>query len=933
MLFLGTEKYPDEKTYTAYLHEHSGICNAYTTSTHTTYLFQVGEAYLEEVLDMFAQFFIAPLFTESCVSREVEAVESEHAKDVVNDSWRMKRLGQLSAHPNHPLHKFDGGSAKTLQVHADLREQVKKFWEEHYSANLMTLIIVGKESLEELEKMARDKFSAIKDKQLVPKNWSDDIIAFDASRLAKRVSAVPIADKRSLTIRWPLPVLTNHYKSQPLHYIGHILGHEGKGSLFSYLRGQGWADSLMAGGSNSIDHSTFDITVLLTPGGLENVDKVVDAIYAFIVLFKHNGISQTLFEEIQMMGTLGFRFMDKSEPFNWFFRLSFSVPLYPLHYLLASMHLVEEYDPKTIGELVNLLTPENSIVFLVAKETKEAGSIAHALGDSTPNLVEEHYNMDYRTDSLTEAQIQRWKTILNLPAEQIFAQYASMHVPNPNPFIPKNLDILEAPEGVKKDAPPTIVVDTPTLRVWHKQDQQFAKPRAYILFNIMSAIAYTSPLTVAKTKLFLEYLADDLNEFAYDTDVAGLKCAIVPILDGFTLEVSGYNDKIQVLLSRVLERFTTLGEFDLGRFERIRTKIYQSYSNLDFQQAYLHANYQFTLFTESPRWNVQQYKECVASLKAEQVSNWWPQLLENLWIDGLVTGNIAASDAIKVAQLVQDTLKPSALMPGQWAALRAVRLDPGVQHWVQFEAPNPVETNSATLNLYQVGFENIHTIAIMELLDGLISSNAYETLRTKEQLGYIVQAQILESRHVLYYFVIVQGAKHDPVHVDARIESWLGTVSKTLTEISESDFKDVQTALATAKRVKPTSLKKEGARHWTTISITRDYDFARLEKEAKEIESLTLKDIITWWDENVAPDAPKRAKLSSQVWPPAHKPHLPPAPSTPINLVSDPFDFKATMPAFGVRLMAIPPKKPAPAPAPVLVALSSAEDEEDQDEE
>lgn len=932
MLFLGTEKYPDEKTYANFLKEHSGTYNAYTTSTHTTYLFQVGVEHVEKVLDMFAQFFIAPLFTESSVAREVEAVQSEHAKDVVSDGWRIKRLGQVTASPRHPLHKFDGGNAQTLQCHADLREQVKKFWEDHYSANLMTLVLVGKDSIETLEAMVREKFSAIKDKQLKEITWGENVEPFD--KLAQRVSAVPMADTRKITLRWPLPSLKEHYKKHPTHYMGHIIGHEGKGSLFSYLRAQGWANSLMAGGSSQLDFSTFDITITLTPSGLQNVDKVIDSVYAFIALFKHNGISQAIFDELNMMGKLGFRYMDKKEPFDWFYSLSFSVVQYPLYYAMAANHLIEEYDPELIKQLIDMLTPERSLLLLLAKDVKDPSSKAHALGDSTPNIVEEHYKIEYREDPLSSDQVQRWKKILDSSVEEISAQYKGMHVPEPNPFIPKSLEILPPPEGVNKEDPPAMIYDTPTIRLWHKQDQQFSQPKGHILFSVLSASAYHSPVTVAKTKLFLEYLADDLNEFAYDTAMAGLKSGLVPTLDGFTLEISGYNDKIKVLLEQILKRFVTVGaDFDKERFERIRTKVYLSYVNLDIQQSYSHAMYQFSLFTDVPRWNVQQYKECVATIPMEQVASWWSDFLQHLWIDGLVTGNIAASDAIEVAKLVQDTLNPSPLMPGQWLTLRSVRLSPGIQHWVQFAAPNPVETNSATLNYYQVGFDNIRESSLMLLLDGLISGSAFETLRTQEQLGYIVHTQPMISRYAMYYLVLVQSAKQDPAHVDSRIEAWIASVATLLEKLPEKEFKDAQLALATAKRVKPTSLKKQTSRYWGPIATTRDYDFDTLEKEAKEIESFTIQDLITWWNEHIAPTAQNRTKICVQVWPPTQKPHVPEGISPTVQVVSDPFHFKASMPTYGAKPMAIPPKTPEPSNAvPTLLSLPQEELGEDDEE-
>lgn len=82
MLFLGTEKYPEENAYHKFIHEHGGSSNAFTSSEFTNFHFDVTPAYLAPALDRFAQFFIAPMFTESATEREVNAVHSEHQKNI-----------------------------------------------------------------------------------------------------------------------------------------------------------------------------------------------------------------------------------------------------------------------------------------------------------------------------------------------------------------------------------------------------------------------------------------------------------------------------------------------------------------------------------------------------------------------------------------------------------------------------------------------------------------------------------------------------------------------------------------------------------------------------------------------------------------------------------------------------------------------------------
>lgn len=89
MLFLGTKKYPKEGEYATFLSTHGGSSNAYTDSEDTVYYFDVNAEFLKGALDRFSQFFIAPLFTKEATSRELNAIDSEHAKNINNDGFRL----------------------------------------------------------------------------------------------------------------------------------------------------------------------------------------------------------------------------------------------------------------------------------------------------------------------------------------------------------------------------------------------------------------------------------------------------------------------------------------------------------------------------------------------------------------------------------------------------------------------------------------------------------------------------------------------------------------------------------------------------------------------------------------------------------------------------------------------------------------------------
>ena len=93
--------------------------------------------------------FIAPLFTESGVEREVNAVHSEHERNLHNDYRRLSQIEKCTSDPNHAYSKFGTGNRDTLdlipkQKGINVREALLDFHSKYYSANIMALSVVGK---------------------------------------------------------------------------------------------------------------------------------------------------------------------------------------------------------------------------------------------------------------------------------------------------------------------------------------------------------------------------------------------------------------------------------------------------------------------------------------------------------------------------------------------------------------------------------------------------------------------------------------------------------------------------------------------------------------------------------------------------------------------------------------------------------------------
>lgn len=78
MLFMGTEKYPDESEYSKFIENNGGMNNAYTSLTDTNYHLDISNDAFEEALERFSDFFKGPTFKQESTEREMNAVDSEY---------------------------------------------------------------------------------------------------------------------------------------------------------------------------------------------------------------------------------------------------------------------------------------------------------------------------------------------------------------------------------------------------------------------------------------------------------------------------------------------------------------------------------------------------------------------------------------------------------------------------------------------------------------------------------------------------------------------------------------------------------------------------------------------------------------------------------------------------------------------------------------
>ncbi len=816
MLFLGNDKYPEPEAFGEYLSSHGGQSNAYTAFEDTNFYFSIQNDYLEGALDRFAQFFISPSFNEEFVEREINAVNSEHNKNIKDDRRRIYRVLKEISNPAHPYQQFATGNLETLKGddsdYTELRKQLLRYFQDYYSSNLMKLVIVGKDPVEKLESLARKHFSLIKNKNLAPSSFKDTPIM--EGLLPRMVYIKPIKSIRQLRLSFPIPSYRKEYRSKPGAVISHLLGDEGAGSVLSFLKQKGWATSLSAGsGYGTREFAFFGIEITLTPEGLAHVDEIVGVIFQYIRQIHKSKNLIRYFEEMRDIASIGFQFKEKENAIDYARYLSAIMQDVPGSDVVASRWLYETYRPDLVRELLGHLTVKNVQVVLVAPDVKT-------------DKIERWYGAEYAFEAISQEKIAIWSKPL---------KSAVLELPGPNPFIPENIALKPLTANNKY---PQLLTNNDYIRVWYKQDDRFRIPKGNIQVKMSSKKAYSSPRNAALTKLFALILKDQLNEFSYPASLAGLNYSLSNSIDGLNISISGYSENVYPLLSQIV---TKMKEFkpEQDRFRIFRQQMKERRLNQKLSQAFQRITYEsFHLLSET-LWHTDEYLEIIDQITLEELENFIPDLLKQLKFDILFHGNFSVAEAKKLAGLLESQFVDKTIPPvsGVEEKTLIVPVTPEYVYQLQVE-----DVNSAIELYYQVGPKSLKQSVTLDVIQQILEKPFYHQLRTIEQLGYLVWSGFQQINKVEAFYLIIQSSVKDPVYLQERIELFIHSFYKEIQELTPTEFDQFRESLIAKRMESPKNLGEETLRYWNEIT-SESYEFDRLNKEINALKKLTLADI------------------------------------------------------------------------------------------
>lgn len=820
MLFLGTEKYPDAGEYHAYINQHGGSNNAWTGTEQTNFFYSINAEALEGSLDRFSQFFIAPKFDLELVDRERQAIESEFSLKLKDDIRRVYQVQKETVNPKHPFSKFSVGNLTTLAgKQADIRDKLLTFYQQHYSANIMTLCVVAPRPIAELDAIVKQYFCAIKNRN-VSKHYPSEALITDDQKQS-HIQIVPLKDQKRVSICFSLPEINQFYKRKPLSFISHLLGNESPGSLLSYLKIQGLANNLSAGGGvNGYNFKDYSISIQLTDKGFIELDEVISCVFEYIELIKQQGVQAWRYQERANLLDTAFRFQEQIKTLDLASHLSINMHHYDVEDIIYGDYRMDELLETETQQLLSMMSTTNMRLLSVAKE-------------SQVDRQAKWYNTPYQVRSLLPQQLARWSTISIRDA---------LKLPEINPFIVAN---PHARTDKSSTPVPSIVAEGEGYRIWHKKDDEFNVPKGHLYLALDSDQASSTPRQAALTRLYVEMLLEYLAEPTYQAEVAGLNYNIYPHQGGITLHLTGFTGNQEKLLTLIINKARERN-FTEQSFNMIKKQMLRSWNNVAQAKPISQLFTRLAVTLQKRSFEPARMAEELTLLTLDDLHNHVSAFYQKIYLEGLVYGDWLVEEAQQLSKRLQHLLS-LVTKPSAESSRELINLD---KRGSLLHEKSIAHQDSAIIVYYQSCMTTPSRVALFSLLNHTMSSTFFHELRTKQQLGYMVGTGYLPlNRHpgMIFY---VQSPTTGPRRLLEAIDEFIADFNYAVMQITNEQWESTKQGMISQIMEHDTNLKTRSQRYWISIG-NRDYEFTQREIVVAEVEKLTRADLIKFMVSNM----------------------------------------------------------------------------------
>jgi len=377
-----------------------------------------------------------------------------------------------------------------------------------------------------------------------------------------------------------------------------------------------------------------------------------------------------------------------------------------------------------------------------------------------------------------------------------------MHLPSANPYIPCNLNLCSdlpkeatlGPRIEKNIHPPELLVsDDAYGRLWHRLDDRYCLPKAHLNFMIRNTAAehiwdettkswiFDSDASM-RSAMITSIFTDALAQETYDASLAGLHFSLSKSSSGFSLHCWGYSHHLTKFATNLLERFLVPQDKNFEATKATAPFLQENYvqSNKDRVVRYLasyllsnradeHASYYTNLLLSSRGNGIDGSLAAAKSISLDSLREHHMNVIshKSTKLECFLTGNVSRKDATtffsracelmssarnQFGKTCEENEEVKTNLSNSWIPGPLERkLFRGEDICLHFQSKNLEEQNGAVRMTFQSsipGYKgellstpaSLERTASMRLIAHILKEPLFNRLRTKQQLGYIVNS-------------------------------------------------------------------------------------------------------------------------------------------------------------------------------------------------
>jgi insulysin len=806
MLFMGSEKYPSENHYSERLNELGGYSNAYTDTMETVYYFNVFDSGLEEIIDIFSRFFIDPTFAPDSVNREINAVDSEHQKNINSDSWRKHQFTLNLSDKSSPVNTFICGNAQTLNK-KDIRDKVIEFYNKFYTSNNISICIASAQDKNKILEIVDKTFGQIKkyeqanNKLVLPK-------PIYTNNLGKSFHIKSLTNKYDVTYMYEIPSQHSHLMTKEFTLFDAILTSKSEKSLYFHLKNLGYLNRI---NTETRFEGVFMITLHLTRDGFTNIQHCEHLLFDTIKQIIQMDINK-IAKYYKQVFDISFDCLNKFDAESLCNLLAVNHFYYNTTNVFdGSFKVFQINNTDKYTELFKKYLNINNLIKIIHSQT---------------------YNEEIQRNYLIDLYYKFEYTELKLILDDSYSHGDFVNFDTKNDFLNVETSVIK---NIDTFQVPTLIAE----KQWYGGCSEFGEPTVNIWLQLNNSNYFSSPKNYILSQISCSVLNFLINVIMYKPFELCYNIYFEPSasLSSININITALNDfsKLQILLSQlkdfIFDADKHFKKIDERYTNNLIISFKESYENIKYLNPMEFSNLMIKSQVIKTEYDYKDLLSQIDKITYQDIHNHIKSLLEGTSLTTLTYGNIQIKNVtnlfVQYSKLFYNPAYP---------LTQVNRIEN-----VNISHPNPNEKLHFISYFYYIGKFIPRDYALILLLTKILGEKFFDIMRTKNQLGYLVKFGLSIFRDNYYIIEKIQSSKPIEV-VKSKIDDFNQQIEIF---IRESSFEQFVQTINRELDEPDYSLNDKVSRYRPEIS-TRTYLFNRSQLIKEQLNKLNKQDVLNF---------------------------------------------------------------------------------------